>query len=175
MTYQVNGGVITSQTLAGSLRFFKITGPFAWTVSDGSVNLPVPVTGGSTTTTTYFTVGQDFPVPNSAADQALRQISEQCDIVMISLQPGSYGTTAAIHIACSATGFGWGSDSPTYGSNTVDMNLAAAATEMQAAINALGTVTVYVSVGTADQTKAPVTSSVNMVTVTVTEVPFALA
>ena len=41
MTFKVNGGIINNQTLTGSLRYFKMTGPFAWTVSDGSVNLPV--------------------------------------------------------------------------------------------------------------------------------------
>ena len=60
MTFKVIGGIINSQTLTGSLRYFKMTGPFAWTVSDGSVNLPVQVSGGAVTATTYFVVGNCY-------------------------------------------------------------------------------------------------------------------
>jgi len=38
-------GVITQQMLAGYLSYYKMVGSFAWTVSDGSVNLPVSITG----------------------------------------------------------------------------------------------------------------------------------
>ena len=175
MTIKVNGGVINDQTLAGSLRFFKMTGPFAWTVSDGSVNLPVSVVGGAILATSYFVVGQDLPVPNSAAEIALRTIASQANISIISCQPASYGSTTQIHFACSATAFGWGSDSPNYTTSPGDENLSAAAPEMQAAVQALGAQTVYVSVGTANQLATPVTASANLGTVTIVEVPFALA
>ena len=177
MTIKVNGGIINSQTLTGSLRFFKMVGPFAWTVSNGSVNLPVSVSGGAVTDTTYFVVGNDKPVPNSAADMALQELSKQCDITIISLAPSTYGNTTAIHFACSASAFGWGSDTPGYSQPPAASpeDLTAAAPQMQAAVRALGTKTVYVSVGTADQAATPVTASVNMGTVTITEVPFILA
>jgi len=72
---------------------------------------------------------------------------------------------------------GWSSDSPPYSTPPADtpQDWAAAATEMQAAINALGSITVYVSVGAADQTHAPVTASVNLADVTVASSPFNLA
>ena len=177
MTMQVNGGIINQQTLTGSLRYFKMTGPFAWTVSDGSVNLPVSVSGGSVTTTTYFVVGADKPVPNSAAALALAEISKQCDIVIISVQPASYGGTTAIHFACSASAFGWGSDTPPYDVPPADQpeDPAAAAPAMQVAVRALGNKTVYVSVGAPDQSATPVTATANLATVVITEVPFKLA
>ena len=85
MTIKVNGGIINSQSLSGKLRFFKLVGPFAWAVSNGSVNLPVSSSGGKVTATRYFSVGADKAVPDSAADLALREISKQCDITIISL------------------------------------------------------------------------------------------
>ena len=114
MVFKVNGGIINSQTLTGGMRFFKIVGPFAWTVSDGSVNLPVQVTGGAVPATTYFVVGDGRPVPESAAEIALREICKQADIVVIGLVPGVNGTTTEIDIAVSASAFGWGSDYPPY-------------------------------------------------------------
>ena len=94
---------------------------------------------------------------------------------MISAQPGSYGTTTQIQFACSSSAFGWGSDTPNYTTAPGPENLAAAATEMQAAVQALGNQTVYVSVGTANQASAPVTTTANLSTVTIVEVPFTLA
>lgn len=177
MTIKVNGGIINSQTLTGSLRFFKMTGPFAWTVSDGSVNLPVSVSGGAVTTTTYFVVGNDRPVPNSAAELALAEISKQCDITMISIQPALYAGTTEIQFACSASAFGWGSDTPDYNVPPANApeDLSAAAPQMEAAVQALGNKTVYVSVGAADQAHIPVTAVANLATVAITEVPFVLA
>lgn len=177
MTMQVNGGIINSQTLTGSLRYFKMSGPFAWTVSDGSVNLPVQVSGGSVTATTYFVVGDGKPVPNSAAELALREISKQCDIVVISLQPDLYGLTTQIQFACSASAFGWGSNTPPYDVPPANQpeDPTAAATQMQAAVRALGNKTVYVSVGAPNQAATPVTATANLNTVTITEVPFKLA
>ena len=177
MTFRVNGGIINSQTLTGSLRFFKMEGPFAWTVSDGSVNLPVSVSGGSVVETTYFVVGDEKPVPNSAAELAFREITKQCDVVQIALVPGPYGNTTEIHFACSASAFGWGSNVPNYSVPPANApeDLTAAAPEMQAAVRTLGSKTVYVSVGSPDPAASPVTATVNMATVVITEVPFELA
>jgi hypothetical protein len=185
--FRVNGGIINSQTLTGSLRYFKMTGPFSWTMSDGSVNLPVSVPGGvppSPAVTTYFVVGPDKPVPHSAAEWALQEISKQCDIVIIGLYPVpatespviGYGDTTEIHFACSASAFGWGSDTPPYSVPPADQpeDLTAAAPQMQAAVNALGVKTVWVSVGAPDQTATPVTANVDLSTVIIVEVPFAL-
>lgn len=163
MAIRVNGGIINSQTLTGSLRYFKLVGPFAWTVSNGSVNLPVRINGGDPITTTYFVVGDNQPVPGSAADLALQEISKQCDITIIGLK-GNYGATTEVHIACSASAFGWGSSGVT-----------PAATEMQAAVAALGNKTVYVSVGAANPSTPPATAVANLAAVTITEVPFILA
>ena len=174
MTVKVNGGIINEQTLTGSLRFFKMTGPFAWTVSDGSVNLPVSVSGGKVTATTYFVVGADQPVPDSAANAALEVIAEQAGIVMIGLV-GNYGSTTQIQFAVSASAFGWGSDTPDY--QTVPggpEDPTAAAPQMQAAVQALGNLTVYSSVGAPNQAATPVTATANMATVTIVEVPFQL-
>lgn len=164
MTTRVNGGIINNQTLTGSLRYFKMTGPFAWTVSDGSVNLPVSVSGGNIVATTYFVVGEDMPVPNSAAELAFQEITKQCDVTIISCQPALYGGTTQIHFAISASAVGWGANDP-----------AQTAPEMQAAVNALGNKTVYVSVGVPNQSAAPVTAVANMATVTIVETPFKLA
>lgn len=177
MVVRVNGGIINDQTLTGKLRFFKMEGPFAWTVSDGSVNLPVSVSGGDTTTTSYFVVGNNKPVPGSAAELALREISKQCDIVIISLVPSSYGATTEIHFACSASAFGWGSNTPAYDLPPAnqDEDPSAAAPAMEAAVVALGNKTVYVSVGAPSSAATPVTAVADMSTVTITEVPFILA
>jgi hypothetical protein len=177
MTIRVNGGIINQQTLTGSLRYFKMAGPFAWTVSDGSVNLPVSVSGGAVTATTYFVVGNDRAVPDSAAELALAELSKQCGITIISCQPGLYGSTTEIHFACPASAFGWGSDTPAYDVPPADQpeDLTAAAPQMQAAVRALGSKTVYVSVGAPNNSSPPVTSVANLGTVTVTEVPFKLA
>ncbi len=173
MAIRVNGGIINKQTLTGSLRYFKMTGPFAWTVSNGSVNLPVQVSGGEVTATTYFVVGVDKPVPNSAAALAFVELTKQCDVTIISCQPALYGATTEIHFACSASAFGWGSDVPVYDAGPEDMTAAAPA--MQAAVRTLGNKTVYVSVGAPNQATPPVTAVANLATVTIVEVPFKLA
>ena len=179
--FQVNGGIINDQTLTGGMRFFKIAGPFAWTVSNGSVNLPVSITGGSVPVTTYFVVGNNKPVPNSAAAIALREISKQADIVLIGLIPATYGETTELHIGVSASAFGWGSDTPDYNTppaNADEQQLptspTAAATQMQAAIRALPNATVYVTVGVANPETPPVTAVASFAAATVTEVSFSL-
>jgi hypothetical protein len=180
--FKVNGGIINQQTLTGGLRFFKITGPFAWTVSDGTVNLPVSVSGGSTTATTYFVVGDNAPVPNSAAELALQEISKQAGVVLIGLVPDLYAATTAIHIGVSASALGWGADYPSYQTPPADADEEQlptspthAAIEMQAAIRALPDATVYVSVGAVpDQAATPVTATASFSAVTVNEVSFSL-
>ena len=181
MTFQVNGGIINDQTLTGGMRFFKITGPFAWTVSDGTVNLPVKVSGGKITADSYFVVGNNKPIPNSAAAIALKEISKQADIVLIGLVPALYGATTAIHIGVSASAFGWGSDTPAYDvapANANEQQLpttpTAAATEMTAALVAIPDATVYVTVPAWTQALPPVTAVVSFAACTVTEVSFSL-
>jgi hypothetical protein len=124
----------------------------------------VSVTGGAVPATSYFVVGNNRPVPNSAAEYALAEISKQCSIVIISCQPALYAGTTAIHFAISATAVGWGAADPLL-----------TAAEMQAAVQALGNKTVYVSVGAANQAAVPVTAVANLATVAITEVPFKLA
>lgn len=178
MTLKVNGGIITQQMLAGSLRYFKMVGPFAWTVSNGTVNLPLVTSGGTPPATTYFVVGANQPVPNSAAELALQEISKQCTIVIIGLK-GTAGATTEIDFAVENGSMGWGSDTPPYSvppANTQE-DPTAAAIQMQAAVRALGTKTVYSSVGAlpANPTLPPVTATANLNTVTVTETTFQLA
>ena len=179
--FQVNGGIINNQTLTGGLRFFKITGPFAWTISDGSVNLPVVFNGGDPLITNYFVVGDNRPVPNSAANIALKEISKQADITIIGLYPNTYGATTELHIGVSASSFGWGSGLPSYDippANQDEQQLPTtptnAALEMQAAIRALPAATVYVSVGAPNSLTPPVSAVVNFGAVTVAEVSFSL-
>jgi hypothetical protein len=183
MAIKVNGGIINHQTLAGSLRYFKMTGPFAYTKSDGTVNLAVSTTGGTTPVTSYFQVGDQRPVPNSAAELALREISKQADITIIGLFPAvsaASGTTA-IHFACSATGFGWGSNTPDYTAAPGPEDLTAAAPAMQAAVRALAGVNVPTTAGVnptppaAPNTNAPATTAIVFTGVTITEVTFNLA
>jgi len=186
MVTRVNGGIINDQTLTGGLRFFKIVGPFAWTMSDGSVNLPVSVVGGDTAVTTYFTVGNNRPVPNSAAEIVLREISKQADIVLIGLVPGpTYGSITGMDIALSASALGWGSNVPPHDvppANADEINLPTsplgtntpAATQMQAAIRTIPDATVYITVGTANPLTLPVSASASFASVTVTEVSFSL-
>lgn len=178
MTFKVSGGIINSQTLTGSLRYFKMTGPFAWTVSDGSVNLPVQVSGGSVVATTYFPVGNNRPVPNSAAALAFVELTKQCDVTIISCQNSLYGGTTQIHFACSASAFGWGSDTPPYSVPPANMpeDLTAAAPQMQAAVRALPDATVYITAGAPDTpSNVPVSAVVSFAAVTIVEVPFKLA
>lgn len=181
MVVRVNGGIINQQTLSGGLRFFKIVGPFAWTISDGTVNLPESTAGGATSVTTYFQVGSGNPVPLSAAELVLQTIIQQADIVVIGLVPGLAGTTTEIDIAVSASALGWGSDYPSYTTppaNTDEDQLPTtpthAAIEMQTAIQAMPNATVYITTGSSSQTATPVSTSVSFASVTVTEVSFSL-
>lgn len=181
MVFRVNGGIINDQTLTGGMRFFKIVGPFAWTVSDGTVNLPVVTEGGTPVVTAYFQVGDNRPVPNSAAELVLKEITKQSDVVLIGLFPALYAATTELHIAVSASAFGWGSDTPPYSVPPADADEeqlptspTAAAVQMQAAIRALPDATVYVTVGAPAQQFPPVPAVVSFAAVTVTEVSFSL-
>jgi hypothetical protein len=184
MVIRANGGIINSQSLTGGMRFFKIIASgteFAWAVSDGTVNLDISTTGGATPVTTYFEVGNNRPVPNSAAEIVLREVSKQADIVIIGMEPGLYGSTTELHIGVSASAFGWGSDLPDYQTppanadeDQLPTSPTNAALEMQAAIQALPDATVYITTGSADQTNTPVSAVVSFAAVTVVEVSFTL-
>lgn len=182
MATRVNGGIINQQTLTGGLRFFKIVGPFAWAISDGTVNLPPGNTGGATPVTTYFQVGNGRPVPYSAAEIVLKEITKQSDIVLVGFVSGIGASSTEMHIAVSASAFGWGSDLPDYSTppaNADEQQLPTtptnAAVEMQAAIRLIPAATVYITAGSgAAQTVAPVTASASFTSVTVTEVSFSL-
>jgi hypothetical protein len=179
MTFKVNGGIVNQQTLTGGMRFFKIVGPFAWAVSDGTVNLPVSVSGGAVTATTYFQVGDGFPVPESAAELVMRTLTAKADVVIIGFTPGLDGTSTEMDVAFSASAFGWGADLPDYQTPPADQDEQQlpttptnAAIEMQAAIQAMAGATVYITAGA--QAVPPVTANVVFTGVTVTEVSFSL-
>jgi hypothetical protein len=184
MVFKVNGGIINDQTLTGGMRFFKIIGgssEFEWTVSDGSVNLPVIFNGGDPLVTSYFVVGNNRPVPNSAAELVLREISKQADIVLIGMDPDIYGSTVEIHIGVSASAFGWGSDLPNYQvppANADEEQLPTSPTNaavlMEAAINAIPNATVYITVGAPSPLTVPVSAVVSFAGITVEEVSFSL-
>jgi hypothetical protein len=183
MVFRVNGGIINQQTLTGGMRFFKIIGPFEWAVSDGTVNLPVSVSGGAVTATSYFVVGNGRPVPGSAAEKVLEVVTRKSDIVVIGFMDGVDGNSTEMHIAVSASAFGWGSDSPGYSTPPADADETqlpttptGAEVELQAAIRALPDATVYITTGGAqdDNSEPPVSTVVSFATVSVGEVSFSL-
>jgi hypothetical protein len=182
MAIRVNGGIVNNQTLTGGMRFFKIVGPFAWAISNGTVNLPVSVVGGESSVTTYFQVGNGRPVPLSAAEIVLKEVTKQSDIVLVGFVSGIGASSTEMHIAVSASAFGWGSSLPDYNvppANADEQQLPTsptnAAVELQAAIRALPDATVYITAGVAaPQTAVPVTATASFAAVTVTEVSFSL-
>lgn len=157
MVDRVNGGIISKQMLTGNLRYFIMTGPFAWTVSDGSVNLPPAYSGGNPASTRYHVVADGAPVPNSAAELALKEIAQKATIVVIGLDYVDDDTTE-IHFAVENGSCAWDT-----------------AADIETAVQALSTVDVYVTSGSIDETNVPVTSNVDLGTVTVAESPFLLA
>lgn len=164
MTVKINGGITISQSLTGSLKYFKMTGAFAYTVSDGTVTLAGAVSGG-TSTTTYPLVGVNDPVPNSLAALAINAIMTKCTVVETGVV-GAPGSETAIHFSAENTSFGW-----------LDANGAVDTAAMVAAIAALGaTVTVPTTSGGAvgDNTVPPATAA-RSTTVAITQVPFVLA
>lgn len=166
MTLRVNGGIISDQSLSGSLLHFKIgkgEGNFGYAVSDGSVTIPPSSSGGNPGVTFYQLLGDGEPVPTSAAELALRQISEKCTIVQIGLV-GDPDVTE-IHIAVENTSFGW-----------IDSNGDVDTAAMAAAIAALGTVTVPTTSGIPDDnTATPVTENIDLSDATVTAATYQLA
>jgi hypothetical protein len=127
----------------GEIELYAISNPGDYSVLPAN---PVSVTGGAGTLATFnlifssgiivpgaapqpgqeVYVGWQKPVPDSAADQALREIAKFATIVQIGIVSAN-----VIRIACENTGFGW--DRPGGGD---------AAADMQTAIVALGSVTV---------------------------------
>lgn len=157
MSLKVHGGIITDQMLKGRLRYYKITGPFTNTVSAGAIIIPnAAVVGGNPLQTAQFTVGAGMPVPGSAAEKAMSIIQQKCTIGQIAIISNS-----AIHIAIENTTNSWDT------TGTTDLSSDAAA-NIQAAIVALGA-----SVSVPGTSTTP--DTVDMTTVTVTEVAFQLA
>jgi len=169
MTIKINGGIVASQALTGSLKYFKMTGNFNYTVSDGTVTLAGAVSGG-TSTTTYPLVGLGDPVPNSLAALALNAITERCTIVEIGLI-GTPAATTEIHFAAENTSFGWIDEN-----GDVDTAAMVAAVAAVAVPDTGTTVVVPTTSGgtVGENTSAPATATVST-TVTITQVPFALA
>lgn len=161
---KVNGGITSKQSLAGSLKYFKMTGAFAYAVSDGSVTIGNPVNGGSTNVTYYTLIKNGDGVPGSLADLAIRALSEKCNIVEIGLV-GAPGAETAIHFSASGSSFGW-----------IDNTGAIDVVGMKAAITNLGaTIVAPTTSGSPNNPSAtPVTASVST-NVTITNVPFKLA
>lgn len=164
---KVSGGIITDQMLTGSLRYFKMVGDFAPSVSLGTVSLDSSTAGGDALTTYYYVVGGSTmkrPVPGSLADWALTAIMEKCTVVEIGFVGGDE-TETELHFSAANTSFAWIDD---------DGNVDTVA--MQDAVASIGaTLTVPdVNGSVDDNTVAPVTKDAST-TVTITEVPFNLA
>ncbi len=168
MTLRVHGGIISDQTLTGSLLHFKITkaaGNFGYVVSDGSVTIPPSSKGGpeGSTVTFYQLIDDGDAVPESAGELVLRAIAEKCTVVQI----GLVGTpdVTEIHIAIENTAIGWID-------NASEIDTDAMAT----AIADLGSVTVPTTSGTPDDnTATPVTEAIDLSDVAVELVPYVLA
>lgn len=162
---KINGGILTSQALTGSLKYFKMIGNFNYTVSDGTVTLPPASSGGATPTPSYNLVGIEDPVPNSLASLAINALSGKCTIVSIGLK-GTPAATTEIHFAAENTSFGW-----------IDDTGAVDTAAMVAAVADLGTtVSVPTTSGGAVGDNSATPAFVNVsTTVTITQVPFLLA
>lgn len=142
---RVNGGIITDQMLAGSLRFFKMAGEFAYTVSDGTVQIPdTKLYSGDAQLGDNLVVGEDRPVPTSAAEAAFHVIQKKCTVVLISVIDDTN-----IHFIADASAFGWEDDA-----------------EMQSEVQAIGVIDVP------DNTETGTTADLGATTIT--EVDFEL-
>ena len=162
-TPRINGGIIADQMLTGSLKYFKMVGTFAYTVSDGTVTIG-PGTSGGAATTYYNLVGVDQPVPESLAEHAIAVIQDKCSLVEIGIV-GVPGSETEIHFSAANTSFGW-----------IDASGAVDTAAMVAAIAVVGaTITVPTTHAGAvdDNTVLPATATPST-TVTITEVPFLL-
>lgn len=162
MTLRVHGGIISDQTLSGSLLHFKIIADinFGYVVSDGTVTIPPSSKGGpaGSTTTYYQLVDDGEAVPESAGELILRALSEKCTVVQIGLVGLDAYVATEIHIAIENTSFGWIDET-----NAIDTDA------MAAAIAALGTVTVATTAGgtPGDNTVTPVTEAIDLSATTV--------
>ena len=170
MVLRVNGGIISDQSLSGSLSHFKIIAAtdFGFVISNGTVTVPPSSKGGPDggTVTFYHLIGTDEAVPESTGELMLRAISERCTIVQIGLiDNGINPETTEIHIAIENSSIGWMTEAGEH-------DVAA----MQAAIVALGTVTVATTAGGAegDNTVTPVTEDIDLTGTTVEEVAYVL-
>jgi len=133
------------------------TGAFANTIAPAADTIIVPgasTAGGDPLTTIEFYVGNGQPVPNSAAERALRALLEKATLIQIALVDDNN-----IHLVFENTAFGWADDA-----------------EMQTAVQALG----VIGAGAVDSNDPPVPDATNTGTtvdlsaVTVTEVDFEL-
>lgn len=169
MTIKINGGIVSSQALTGSLKYFKMTGNFDYTVSDGTVTLAGANSGGNPPNTTYPLVAQGDPVPNSLASLALNAIASKCTIVEIGFTGDS--STTVIDFSTENTSFGWLKDDGTV--DLAAMEAAVAAVEHPAGS---GTVIVPTTSGgpVDDTSSAPVYVPVSTA-VTIEQVAFKLA
>lgn len=150
---RVSGGIINDQMLTGSQRYFKLGGVnFSGTISDGSVTISLDY-GSSLPPErqTIVTLGEGEPVPNSAAEQALRVVQQKATIVVV-------GVDAEVHYALENTSMAW-EEIDLFGGRTV---VKTAAEAMQEEIRLLGTV------------ETP-TGNINLSGATVAEVEFKLA
>ena len=125
---RVSGGIFDNVVAQGSLRFFQLAVPagyFDHTTSTGATLVP----GG-----TGVALASGQPVPGSVADRVFRTIMENCTVVLISVIDDQN-----IHFICENLGFAWGT--PAIGGGTAGQGgSGVAATEMQIAIRALGTI-----------------------------------
>lgn len=165
MVLRVNGGIISDQSLSGSLSHFKIIADtnFGYVVSDGTITIP-PSTGGLPAH--YHLVDTGEAVPESTGELMLRVIAERCTIVQIGLvDNGTDPETTEIHIAIENSSIGWMTDAGEH-------DVAA----MQAAIVALGTVTVATTSGgdEGDNAQTPVTENIDLTNTTIEEVAYVL-
>jgi hypothetical protein len=171
-TVRVHGGLLASQNLTGSLRFFKVIGGadmFEYTVGTGDggdPEEPVVIIPGIEP---EFFVAIGAPVPGSAAERIVKLLIEKATLVQFAVVDDT-----ELHLAFENTGFGWGADDPD--------DPAAAAAEMEAAIQASGpTLDGIHGVGDPGSNDPPVPDetatggTVDLSGVTVEEVPFELA
>lgn len=179
---RVSGGVLNGQTLAGSLRFFKVVGGaamFTNTVGlvDGggipTIIVPGAATvGGNPPITTQFFVGEGQPVPGSAAERIVKLLIEKATLVQFAVVGDE------LHLAFENTAFGWGYTVD----NAVPPVPVPVAVEMQEVIQGSGPTDNGIhGAGAPGSNDPPVPNTTNDGTtvdlgaVTVEEVPFALA
>lgn len=146
---RVHGGIIDDQMLQGSLTFYEMVGPFTYTISDGSVILyDLPKFGGTNT------VGDDKPVPRSAAELAFHMIMTRATICQINIIDST-----TIQFAIENTSNGWNDYENDATPNSAE--------NMQAAVRTIGS-----GITVPDNTDNGVV--VDFTAITITEKPFVL-